>query len=47
MAHKRGRLVREPETGQRRQKWGTIEENAHVLDQYLAGDTLVLRDRPR
>ena len=28
MAHKQGRLVREPETGERLQEWGTLAENA-------------------
>ena len=32
MAHKQGRLVREPETGERRQEWGTIAENALRID---------------
>ncbi len=32
MAQKRGRLVREPETGERRQEWGTIAENALRID---------------
>jgi DNA-binding ferritin-like protein len=29
---KRGPIVREPETGERRQAWGTVEENAVRLD---------------
>jgi DNA-binding ferritin-like protein len=32
MAHKHGRLVREPETGERRQEWGTLAENALRID---------------
>jgi len=32
MAQKQGRLVREPETGERRQEWGTIAENALRVD---------------
>lgn len=32
MAHKQGRLVREPEMGERRQEWGTIAENALRVD---------------
>jgi len=32
MAHKQGRLVREPETGERRQEWGTVAENAPRVD---------------
>ena len=32
MAHKHGRLVREPETGERLQEWGTVGENALRID---------------
>jgi DNA-binding ferritin-like protein len=32
MAHKQGRLVREPDTGERRQEWGTIDENPLRMD---------------
>jgi DNA-binding ferritin-like protein len=32
MAHRQGRIVREPETGERRQEWGTIAENALRID---------------
>jgi len=32
MAHKHGRLVREPEAGERRQEWGTLAENALRID---------------
>ncbi|ADB59073.1 Ferritin Dps family protein [Haloterrigena turkmenica DSM 5511] len=32
MAQKQGRLVREPDTGERRQEWGTIAENALRVD---------------
>jgi DNA-binding ferritin-like protein len=32
MADTQGRLVREPETGERRQEWGTVAENALRLD---------------
>jgi len=32
MAQKQGRLVREPETSERRQEWGTIAENALRVD---------------
>ena len=32
MAQKQGRLVREPDTGERRQEWGTIAENALRID---------------
>jgi DNA-binding ferritin-like protein len=32
VAHKQGKLVREPETGERRQEWGTITENALRID---------------
>lgn len=32
MAQKQGRLVREPDTGERRQEWGTIVENALRVD---------------
>jgi DNA-binding ferritin-like protein len=32
MAHRHGRLVREPETGERRQRWGTVAENALRID---------------
>ncbi|WP_339104356.1 DNA starvation/stationary phase protection protein DpsA [Haloterrigena salinisoli] len=32
MAQKQGRLVREPETGERRQEWGTIAANALRID---------------
>ncbi|WP_142859479.1 ferritin-like domain-containing protein [Salinigranum halophilum] len=32
MEHKHGRLVREPETGERRQEWGTLAENALRID---------------
>jgi DNA-binding ferritin-like protein len=32
MAHKHGKLVREPETGVRRQEWGTVVENALRMD---------------
>ncbi|MFC6717743.1 DNA starvation/stationary phase protection protein DpsA [Natrialbaceae archaeon GCM10025810] len=32
MAQKRGRLVREPDTGERRQEWGTVAANALRLD---------------
>jgi DNA-binding ferritin-like protein len=32
MTTKQGRLVREPETGKRRQEWGTIAENALRID---------------
>ena len=32
MAHKQGQLVREPDTGERRQEWGTITENALRID---------------
>jgi DNA-binding ferritin-like protein len=32
MAHKHGKLVREPETGERRQDWGTVGANALRID---------------
>jgi DNA-binding ferritin-like protein len=32
MAHKQGRLVREPDSGERRQEWGTVRENALRID---------------
>lgn len=32
MAQKQGRLVREPDTDERRQEWGTIAENALRID---------------
>jgi DNA-binding ferritin-like protein len=32
MATKQGRLVREPETGERRQEWDTVAENALRID---------------
>jgi len=32
MAQKQGRLVREPDTGERRQEWGTVAENALRID---------------
>jgi DNA-binding ferritin-like protein len=32
MAHKQGRLVREPDTGERRQDWGTIDETPLRMD---------------
>jgi DNA-binding ferritin-like protein len=32
MAHRQGRLVREPETGECLQEWGTIAENALRID---------------
>ncbi|MDF9748479.1 DNA starvation/stationary phase protection protein DpsA [Natrinema salsiterrestre] len=32
MALKQGQLVREPDTGERRQEWGTIAENALRID---------------
>ena len=32
MSHKQGRLVREPDAGERRQEWGTIAENALRID---------------
>ncbi|WP_247729242.1 ferritin-like domain-containing protein [Halovivax limisalsi] len=32
MAQKQGRLVREPETGERRQAWGSVAENALRVD---------------
>ncbi|WP_372912566.1 ferritin-like domain-containing protein, partial [Salinigranum sp.] len=32
MSDTQGRLVREPETGERRQEWGTVGENALRID---------------
>lgn len=32
MAHTHGRLVREPDSGERRQEWGTIAENGLRID---------------
>ncbi|NUB93246.1 DNA starvation/stationary phase protection protein [Haloterrigena sp. SYSU A558-1] len=43
MAQKQGRLVREPDTGERRQEWGTIAENAlriHPADAEVIVDAL-------
>ncbi|WP_222918606.1 DNA starvation/stationary phase protection protein DpsA [Natrinema sp. SYSU A 869] len=37
MAQKQGRLVREPDTGERRQEWGTIAENALRVNRADAG----------
>lgn len=36
MDTKRGRLVRDPETGERRQEWGTVEANALRLERDVA-----------
>ncbi|QRV13973.1 DNA starvation/stationary phase protection protein [Haloterrigena salifodinae] len=43
MAQKQGRLVREPDTGERRQEWGTIAENElriHPADAEVIVDAL-------
>ncbi|WP_126661919.1 DNA starvation/stationary phase protection protein DpsA [Haloterrigena salifodinae] len=43
MAQKQGRLVREPDTGERRQEWGTIAENElriHPADAEVIIDAL-------
>ncbi len=41
MAQKQGRLVRDPDAGERRQEWGTVAENALRVDR---GDAEVLVD---